>query len=57
MLNIAQIVLSVLREDVAEGDKDWVYYASELERIFAEEADPRVLARKRELSALLKVCS
>lgn len=39
---------------MAEGDKDWVYYASELERIFAEEADPRVLARKRELSALLK---
>lgn len=54
-LNIVQVVLSVLREDVNKGERDWSSFASELERVFTEEADNGVLDRKRELSALLKV--
>lgn len=49
-----EVVLSVLREDVNKGERDWSSFASELERVFTEEADNGVLDRKRELSALLK---
>jgi len=55
-LHIFQVVLSVLREDVDEGENDWAFYESELERVFGEaEEDNRLLDRKRELSALLHV--
>lgn len=57
MLNIVQIVFFVLREDVVEGDKDWVYYVLEFERIFVEEVDFCVLVCKREFSVFFKVCS
>lgn len=51
-----QVVLSILRKDVDEEEKDWAFYELELERVFEEaEKDTRLLDRKRELSALLKV--
>ena len=50
-----QVVLSVLRKHVDE-ENDWARYESELESVFGEaEEDNRLLDRKRELSALLKV--
>jgi hypothetical protein len=54
--NIVQVVLSVLRKDVDAKEKDWACYEWELKRVFGEaEEDNRLLDRKRELSALLKV--
>lgn len=56
-LIILQVVLSVLRRDVDEREKDWAFYESELGRVFgeAEEEDNRLLDRKRELGDLLEV--
>lgn len=50
-----EVVISVLRKDVDEGEIDWAFYEAELERVFGNaEEDNRLLDRKRELSALLK---
>jgi len=45
-----------LRKNVDEGEKDWAFYEAELERVFGDaEENNRLLDRKRELGALLKV--
>lgn len=56
-LNIFQVVLSVLRIDVDEEETpNWPCFEEALEKVFEDaDKDNRLLDRKRELSALLKV--
>jgi hypothetical protein len=52
-----QAVLSVLRKDIDNWQKDWEGFELELKRVFMEEEeDNRQLERRRELGTLLQVC-
>lgn len=55
-LFVLQAVLAILRKEMANGQKDWAGFASEIENVFIEvEADSRLADRRRELVVLVKV--